>query len=87
MHDAKGRELKADDVVLIPAVILETQATEDYCNVRAESAIGRRPDGAKEQFYAINTGVMLRANPDDEEASVITGFAAWEAECKANEAP
>jgi hypothetical protein len=79
MHDAKDRPLKVGDVVLIPAVVLETYATEDYCNVKAESLIGRRPDDAKEQFYAINTGVMLRANPDDEEASVITGLAAHEA--------
>ncbi len=66
MHDAKGRELKAGDVVLIPARIKELYPTDDYCNVSAESVIGRRPDGAKETFSAINTGVMLRANPRDE---------------------
>lgn len=74
MHDAKGRELKVGDVVLIPAVLLDVYTGEDYCNVKAESAIGRRPDGAKEQFYAINTGVMLRANPDDDESSVIAAL-------------
>lgn len=68
MHDAKGRALKTGDRILIPAVVVETMATEDYCNLRAESALGRRPDGQKETFYAINTGVTLRANDGDENA-------------------
>jgi hypothetical protein len=62
MHDAKSKPLKAGDVVLIPCVIKETYATEDFCNVYAESLLGRRPDDAKETFNAINTAVMLRAN-------------------------
>lgn len=66
MHDAKGRALKIGDRVLIPATVTELYATEDYCNVAAESALGRRPDGQKERFGAINTGVMLRANDGDE---------------------
>lgn len=66
MHDAKGRELKVGDLVLIPACITQLQPTPDYCNVSAESVIGRRPDGARETFGAINTGVMLRANAGDE---------------------
>ena len=66
MHDAKGRVLTAGDVVLIPAVIKELYPTEDYCNVSAVSVLGRRPDGANEVFGAINTAVMLRANPGDE---------------------
>lgn len=65
MHDAKGRELKKGDVVLIPAVITELYPTEDYCNVSAESVIGRRPDSAKEHFGAINTGVMLLVDKID----------------------
>jgi hypothetical protein len=66
MHDAKGRELKKGDVVLIPAKITELYATEDFCNVAVESVIGRRPDGQKERVSAINTGIMLRANEGDE---------------------
>ena len=66
MHDAKGRPLKVGDIVLVPAKITELYPTEDYCNVSAESVFGRRPDGAKERFGAINTGVMLRSNQDDE---------------------
>lgn len=65
MHDAKGRALKVGDVVLIPAKITQLYAGEEYCNVGASSVYGRRPDGAKESFGAINTGVMLRANDGD----------------------
>ncbi|MCC6172050.1 MAG: hypothetical protein IT481_08480 [Gammaproteobacteria bacterium] len=66
MHDAKGRELEAGDLVLIPAKVRDLHPTEDYCNVSAVSVLGRRPDGLHETFSAINTGVMLRANPGDE---------------------
>jgi len=67
MHDAKGRALKVGDIVLVPAKITQlSEQTEDYCNVSAQSIFGRRPDGAKESLNAINTGVMLRANPGDE---------------------
>lgn len=66
MHDARGRELKVGDLVLIPARVTELYPTEDYCNVSAESLYGRRPDGSKERFGAINTGVMLRANDGDD---------------------
>lgn len=66
MHDQKGRELKMGDIVLIPAKITSLYPIEDYCNVGAESIYGRRPDGVRETFGAINTGVMLRANPGDE---------------------
>lgn len=66
MHDAKGRPLKVGDVVLIPAKITSLSPGDDYCNVSAQSVFGRRPDGAKESFGAINTGVMLRAEDGDE---------------------
>lgn len=56
MHDARGRELKVGDVVLVPAKITQLSATPDYCNVTVESLFGRRPDGAKEHVNAINTG-------------------------------
>jgi hypothetical protein len=66
MHDARGRELKQGDRVLIPAVVKQCYGGEDYCNVEIETAFGRRPDGDKEQWSAVNTGVMLRANEGDE---------------------
>lgn len=72
MHDARGRELKIGDVVMIPARITGTSATEDYCNVSVESLLGRRPDGAKERFSAFNTGVVLRANVGDENGDIAT---------------
>lgn len=65
MHDAKGRELKVGDIILIPAKIVETYGSEEFCNCKAESLYGRRPDGLKETFHSTNTGVMLRANPAD----------------------
>ena len=67
MHDAKGRPLKVGDKVRIDAIITQlSEGTEDYCNVSVETVLGRRPDGAKERVSAINTGVLLRANPGDE---------------------
>lgn len=66
MHDAKGRDLKVGDMVLVPAKVTSVSPTEDYCNVSIESFYGRRPDGMKENIHAINTGVVLRANANDE---------------------
>ena len=66
MHDAKGRELKQGDRVVIVGVVTQVSSTENYCNVSVESVLGRRPDGAKETMSAINTGVLLRANAGDE---------------------
>lgn len=65
MHDANGKPLKEGDVVFIPAKITSLSVGEDYCNVSLASVYGRRPDGAKETFGAINTGVLLRARPED----------------------
>lgn len=65
MHDRLGRELKVGDIVMIPMRITELHPTEEYCNVSAVSLYGRRPDGTREGFGAINTRVMLRANPCD----------------------
>jgi hypothetical protein len=76
MHDYKNRPLNRGDTVLIPAVITELSATEDYCNVTVESLYGRRPDGLKEHVYAINTGVLLRANADDAESFALEQLSA-----------
>lgn len=65
MHDAKGRELKVGDKVLIPGVVTFLSPSEDYCNVNIETDFGRRPDGVKENINAINTGVVLRNNAGD----------------------
>lgn len=59
MHDRNGTPLKKGDIVMIPAVVTELHPTEEFCNVACETVHGRRPDGAKETFYAINTGVVV----------------------------
>ena len=59
MHDRNGTPLKKGDQVLIPAIITELHPTEDYCNVSLESVEGRRPDGLKEHFGAINTAILV----------------------------
>jgi hypothetical protein len=75
MHDAKGRELKEGDLVLIPARVKTLSPGEDYCNVSVETTLGRRPDDAKETIHAINTGVLLRANAgDDNGGAELEGF-------------
>lgn len=66
MHDAQNRELKIGDVVLIPATITQVSENPDFCNVSVQTFFGRRPDGKTENISAINTGVLLRANADDE---------------------
>lgn len=65
MHDAKGRQLKVGDTVLIPARITAIYSGTDYCNATAASVLGRRPDGAPDTI-TVNTGVMLRAEDGDE---------------------
>lgn len=70
MHDAKGRELKVGDIALIPVKISSLTPGETYCNVTVTSVYGRRPDGLKETISAINTGVLLRANPGDDATDI-----------------
>lgn len=65
MHDALNRPLTVGDRVLVPATITDISCTEDYCNVHIETTLGRRPDSKKENWSAVNTGVMLRANAAD----------------------
>lgn len=43
----------------MPAVITQLTPGDDYCNVSLESGAGRRPDGLKEHFSGINTGVLV----------------------------
>lgn len=76
MHDAKGRPLEVGDVVLVPMIVEQCYATEDYCNVTMRSVHGRKPDGMKECLTG-NTAVVFRAGGDDinthEEMFPITG--------------
>lgn len=62
MHDMKGRPLKVGDTVLIPCHVKALHATEDFCNVSLVTLAGRRPNGSKESFSAINTAVLVKAD-------------------------
>jgi len=66
MRDAKGRELKAGDLLLIPVRLMELYPDNGHCDASARSVFGRRPDGSGETIYVINAGITLRANPGDE---------------------
>jgi len=59
MHDANGTPLKVGDIVNIPCVIQQVQATDDFCNIFLETILGRRPDGQKDHFGAINTAQVV----------------------------
>ena len=64
MHDALGRALRVGDAVVIVGVVKSLSPTEDYCNVAVETSLGRKPDGMKETFSAINTAVLIKAGVD-----------------------
>jgi len=66
MHDARGKVLRRGDVVMVPCVVVETQETDEFCNLSLKTQIGRRPDGTKEMFYAINSGVVIKVCADEE---------------------
>ncbi len=55
MHDHNGKPLKVGDTVNIPCVIRELHGGTDFCNVTVVTVHGRKPDGLKEVFSAINT--------------------------------
>ena len=69
MHDAKGRELKTGDKILIPYVVTGLSPGTDYCNLSAASVLGRKPDGMPEYFSG-NTAVVFRANDGDDNADI-----------------
>jgi len=62
MHDVNGKPLKVGDEVIIHGIITECQPSDDYCNCTVETKHGRRPDGSKERFCAINTGVLEKVD-------------------------
>jgi len=71
VHDAKQLPLKVGDTVLIPATITRLSDNEDYCNVDLTTTLGRRPDGAAEYVYGINTGVLRRNLPGDDNVDLL----------------
>lgn len=68
MHDAKGRELKVGDVVIVPFVVTRLHGGEHYCNVSLITATTMPPEHSyKPELHSINTKQMLRANEGDPE--------------------
>jgi hypothetical protein len=65
MHDAKKRELKVGDTVLIPCRVREVQAQDNHCNVTVDTLGGRIPDGQTE-CVTLNTAQLYRANQGDD---------------------
>lgn len=68
MHDARGKELKVGDVVLIPARITSLSCTPDYCNICVETLGGRLPDGERNSIGYLNARQVYRANAPDDQA-------------------
>ena len=65
MHDVNGTPLKVGDKVVIPCKIMQISPTEEFCNVNLETMLGRKPDGQKESFAAINTAQVVKVSGDD----------------------
>ncbi len=64
MHDAKNRELKVGDVVLVPAKIVSV-APGEYCTLDVVT-IGVMPgNGEPNRINALNTKQVYRANESD----------------------
>ena len=57
-HDNSNRKLQVGDEVIVKFVIKSLAEGEEFCNVTLETVRGRRPDGAKETWSAVNTGVV-----------------------------
>jgi hypothetical protein len=70
MHDRNGTPLQVGDRVSVELIIRDIYAGEDYCNVTAETALGRRPDGIKD-YVTTNTGcvVLLERAPDADQVT------------------
>lgn len=66
-HDAKGRELKPGDLVVVPFRVKSVQQTEEYCNLELETCATMPPEHKfKTNLSAINTKMVLRANKGDD---------------------
>jgi len=68
MHDAKGRELKVGDRVVVPCVVTAIHATVEFCNVSLESIATMPPAHTSKAGVTANTKQVLRANPGDDTA-------------------
>lgn len=59
-HDKNGQLLEVGDIVSIECVVKELNTGEDFCNARFETTAGRRPDGSKQVFSAVNTAICVK---------------------------
>jgi hypothetical protein len=68
MHDAKGRELKVGDRVMLPCTVIRLGDAEGYCNVSILSEATMPPEhkGSRISIGAVNTKQILRANDGDD---------------------
>lgn len=64
-HDAKGRELKAGDRVMVPMIVVGVIPNEDFCNVHLQTVATMPHYKWKSELSAINTTMVLRAEPGD----------------------
>jgi len=44
---------------------LNVRPQPGFCNVTVQTTLGRRPDGQKDQFSAINTAQLVKMSSDD----------------------
>ena len=67
MHDAKGKELKVGDTVLIPATVIKCSGDENFCCLDVQT-VGVMPgNGDKNTIYALSTKQVYRYNADDDD--------------------
>lgn len=61
MHDMNGTELKVGDKVYIPATVLETSASEEFCNVKLEFRNSPAPksDPERRDYQWMNTNQVF----------------------------
>jgi hypothetical protein len=57
MHDRNGTPVQKGDVVLVEAVIGETYASEEYCNVQLQIGDRSQPNGP----HNVHSSVTLNA--------------------------
>jgi hypothetical protein len=66
-HDAKGRPLQVDDMVMVPFRVTNVCQGEDYCNVSLKSVATMPPvDKHHTDLANINSKMLLRANAGDD---------------------
>lgn len=61
MHDKNGNPLKKGDKVLIEAVITETYATDEFCNIQCQTGYGAENSAYNVHgFVTINSRQVIK---------------------------